>query len=146
MKQSINKSSLIILLVFMVFTLSGCFLINRFANSDRTLQSVVKANMHTLQHMLSIYAVEWNGLYPDNVQELYIDAVNRSKPYWKEFANPYNSAYGVGQALNDERGQKVPGIVTFKTTNENRYYFIYGYNGEGMRIQTKGKDYYLTNS
>ena len=49
--------------------------------------STTKMNMHTLQTMLETYAVDWGGIYPENVNALKSEAV--AERYWQNVENPY---------------------------------------------------------
>lgn len=46
-------------------------------------------NMHTLQTMLETYAVDWGGVYPENIKALKNEAV--AGEYWKNIENPYTT-------------------------------------------------------
>lgn len=123
----------------------------------------VKANMHTLQTMVETYAVDWGGLYPDNLETLQREAQNTDTAYWKDLINPIPQQTkekllfwehevtkadlrGLGYSIINE-GQPVrPGSVSYLPEANQTRYWIYGYNKDGQRIQNQGHDFALSNS
>lgn len=56
----------------------------------------VKGNMRTLQVMLETYAADWQGRYPDSLEQLKAEATQPKLIYWKDFSNPVTAARGIG--------------------------------------------------
>lgn len=67
---------------------------------DCSKVSSVKANMHTLQTLLEMYAADHQGQYPPNLATLQRAA--ETGKYWKSFANPYTGKTGNLQAFGDD--------------------------------------------
>ena len=44
----------------------------------------VKANMHTLQTIVDTYAVDWGGVYPQDVTSLKAEAVVKGREFYSE--------------------------------------------------------------
>lgn len=122
--------------------------------------SDVKANMHTFQTTLEIYAVDNEGIYPNSLNSL--SEESKSKYYWKDLINPFTNKSGIGKdgsviELKDYKKLTVfaPGLVIFEPKNcpYNTYtkksnctsYIIYGTNEVGGFIQEKGGNFYLSN-
>jgi type II secretion system protein G len=136
---------------------------NFIAAQDRAKLSSVKANMHTIQTTAETYAVDFGGVYADNLTKLHDEAT--TKNYWKDFKNPFTGSVGSGAAwmpanptakidgtsgIATTAADVAPGAVVydpFKSgTNPITRYFIYG--GEktaGTVILDKGAAFYLTN-
>lgn len=108
-----------------------------------------RANMYTLQTAVETYAVDWGGLYPENVRVLYQEASQGSPtPYWKEFENPYTGSQGYQQAFADERDiahLSKPGLVTYQVSADFVEYAIYGYDQEGKRLSHNNQDRFYSN-
>lgn len=72
--------------------------------SDCSWKSSVKANMHTFQTLVEIYATEHKGLYPPTATHLRAVATDKSfpsNPYWKNFYNPMTHQLGYGHSYSD---------------------------------------------
>ena len=134
---------------------------------DRTLLSSVKANMHTIQTVLETYAVDWGGVYPENVETLKNEA--SSKNYWKVFKNPFNpfnpspdapvvindSEYNLAKNTLQYKGQTIEnaeffkGAVTYEPGIDGQLilsYSVYGLDSDGDYIKDQGAIFYLTNN
>lgn len=120
---------------------------------DRAKMSSVKANMHTFQTLLETYAVDYGGVYPENVEELYKEASSPSEdyaPYWKDFNNPYTSETGEGQSYDDysamKDGKGRPGMVYYQVIDEDKTrYKIWGTDKDGNLLKDKGEPFVLSN-
>ncbi|RYX78264.1 hypothetical protein EON71_01230, partial [bacterium] len=74
--------------------------------------------MYKFQTMLNVYAVDWSGQYPDNVEILFKEA--NEKQYWKELQNPFmtdNKAYdnlpNIKKVLNPKLKIFIAGTVYY---------------------------------
>ncbi|MFN8576504.1 MAG: hypothetical protein U0354_06580 [Candidatus Sericytochromatia bacterium] len=127
--------------------------------------SSVKANMHRLQTMVETHGVEWKELYPNNIEDLKIEAEKITKfgGYWKEFKNPFTGKIGINGSLIDYEFYKsykgnisdLNGMVLYKSfecekTNLAdrklcRIYKIWGTDEKGQIIKQE-QDFYLSNN
>lgn len=134
---------------------------NKLATQDEI--SSTKANMHTLKTMVETYCVDWGGIYPTNLTELYKEADN--KKYLKEFRNPYTSTSGLGKNLsmidfkeykNYKPHPSLKGLVLYDPQecsfnkqdkkNQCSAYKIYGTDRNGELIKDEdGNTFYLIN-
>lgn len=126
-----------------------------------SLDSAIKANMHTLQTMVETYAVDWGGVYAADLKGLKAEAQSASAgKYWKELTNPVSGKNGIGAqgALLDLKDYKpnsaLAGAVVYEPIKQKNapivLYYIYGIGKDGKFITEtyKGKTqpFYLTNS
>jgi hypothetical protein len=127
-----------------------------FAESARqyAVVSSLKANMHTFQTIVETYAVDWGGVYPDNVKMLKTEAIVPGREYWKNFQNPYTGKTGEGQdgsymdykTFQNLGSQKaLAGLVLYEQTSTTSYN-IRGTDANGKILQKNGQDFILTNS
>lgn len=138
------------------------------AVGTRAKVSSVKANMHTFQTMIETHAVDWTGLYPNNVEELEKESkkVTKYGAYWKELKNPMTEKTGLGKGgslinyssyINHKADlSTLKGMVVYqplkckmnKSTKKNlcESYKIFGTDEKGLFIKDRGKDFYLTNN
>ncbi|MBT9548182.1 MAG: hypothetical protein IV090_22515 [Candidatus Sericytochromatia bacterium] len=107
-----------------------------------------KINMHKLQTMLENYAVDWGGVYPENVKQLETTAKNVAQPYWIEISNPVSKAKGLGKAYGDVNSPPVFGMVVYVPHGSPiTTYAIYAYQDAKLEfIQDKGLVFFLSNS
>lgn len=125
--------------------------------------SSIKANMHTFQTRLEIYAIDWNGYYPKNIKELKEEATK--KEYWKEVKNPFqgsnktfldlpyfNKKIDCLYSLKEEEVSFEAGVVIYNPIIDKEYkitkYYLYGtylLNNKSKLIEDKGQIFYLTN-
>lgn len=96
--------------------------------SPYTKTRKVKANTYTIQVMLETYAVEWQGVYPQNIKELEIDA--KKNHYWKDLVNPYDNTF------NSFKDAKIHDI---KTMGNNDFYIANVKAGNIVYITLKEK-------
>lgn len=121
-------------------TLAGGLLDNSSANNARI--SSVKANMHTLQTMIETYAVDWGGMYPQTLEQIYAEARQPGREYWKDFSNPATGAKGLGLALANadafSPGGAYSGMVLYQAVGSNPHcitsYKITGVDPDGALI------------
>lgn len=121
---------------------------NFIGAQDRAKVASVKANMHTFQTALETYAVDWGGVYPEDVAEFQSEAVSQN--YWKEFKNPFNNQEGAGASYTDltaapTAANTPEGITAYNRVNTTLYY-IYGGKKEGGSILDRGNPFTLSNS
>lgn len=123
---------------------------NFIGAQDRAKVSSVKANMHTFQTALETYAVDWGGVYPENVTELHTEASAAANDYWKDFKNPFTNAEGNAAAgsYTDAAADGAAlgeGVVGYNRPNTTLY-FIYGGKKGGGPILDRGEIFALSNS
>ncbi|MBT9544430.1 MAG: hypothetical protein IV090_03495 [Candidatus Sericytochromatia bacterium] len=132
--------------------------------------SSTKSNMHTLQTTLETYGVDWGGMYPASLSELYQAATRASNPYWKDANRPASQADKQATAFVDfeartqaeevrrrDRYTEWLGIrfytyakarsrflVLYQSESPTRY-FIYGLDGEGQFLKDRGEIFVLSN-
>ncbi len=107
-----------------------------------------KINMHKLQSMLENYAVDWGGVYPENVKQLETTAKNAAQPYWIEISNPVSKAKGLGKAYGDVNSPPVFGMVVYVPHGKPiTTYAIYAYqDAKPEFIRDKGLVFFLSNA
>lgn len=120
--------------------------------------SSVKANAHTIQTMVETYAVDWKGEYPNNINNLKLEASkNAVNKYWKELQNPYTKLTGKGNAYDDfdkKLLEKEDGWFFNRSPNKGKagcvyYYPIFDKTGKIFKyyIYASGKDgFWLTDN
>lgn len=129
--------------------------INPEEGNRRALISSVKSNMHILQTILETHALESDGVYPDDIYQLY-EAAEKGQ-YWKEFANPYTGLLGIGMrgsVMDFKDYQPSPefaGRVLYEVAQRNQNgkaveYKIYGCDTLGHLIKHQGEIFYLSPS
>jgi hypothetical protein len=133
----------------------------------RAKVSSVKANMHTIQTLVETHAVDWTGLYPNNIEDLKKEAQKPSVSgaYWKDLKNPMTEKTGLGKGgsiinyssyishkadLSTLKGMVIYQPLKCKVNKSSKKtlcesYKIYGTDEKGLKIKDKGKDFYLTN-
>lgn len=121
-------------------------------NVERAKAYTVRANMHTYQTMIETYAVDWGGVYPQNVTELIQEA--KEQRYYKEVTNPYSDLPSVIKdglaAAGCEDGvayYQTPATVTLKEENKPTYptYEISGCGDHQQPIMDRGELFILSN-
>lgn len=119
---------------------------------DRAKEASLKGNMRTFQTLLETYAVDWGGVYPNNMPAFEAEGIARD--YWKEIVNPYTQVAGDEGAYRINIGGIIPlgqalpnrGKVIYHTPiDDNTRYFIYGREKRGYLLLHKGKPLLLTN-
>lgn len=114
--------------------------------------SSVQENMYTLQMMVETYAVDWGGVYPENLAVLYFQATQAKNTYWKQIINPINQKEGIGfegSMLDVEffKMGQLPGLVVYIPGGSPIvHYWIYGTDETGNILQKNGQDMVLSNS
>lgn len=99
---------------------------------DRARLAGVKANMHSLQTVVEIYATN-TVLYPENLQVAEIEARDTTLDnvdYWVEFSNPVTDLEGLGRSYDNMPGGGIAGmtkgIVYYEVAPDLLIYWIYG--------------------
>lgn len=120
---------------------------------DAVYITQTKANMHTFQTIVETYAVEYQGIYASNIENLKQDAINKN--YWLEITNPYKyvqdfippvmnlSDYNQALLNNSYNGYYVvksslKGILIYEPINNSGFitsYYIYGTDQNGDFIK-----------
>lgn len=109
---------------------------------ERALQASTIANMHSFQNSVEVYAVDFGGLYPDDLADL-LGHLPVNEPLLK-IPNPQTAITGQPEAIDEESSAtKKPYVVTFESFISQ--YYIYGYNKQGQRIIKNGSDFVLSN-
>lgn len=131
---------------------------NFIAAQDRAKLSSVKSNMHTVQTVTETYAVDWGGVYADNMSVLYTEAVG--KAYWKEFKNPFTASTAADNAYMSatavatvDTGGAATGLAAgsilydpILSAGTITKYYIYGGSKEvDKALLDKGVSFFLTN-
>ena len=116
----------------------------------------ISANMHSLQVMVETYAVDWGGIYPNDLNALFTEA--KKVNYWKDFENPFTKKHGIGKdgamlEYSVYNHYKQPqsafkGLILYNPSGKPyTSYVIYGCNQNGdLSKDDNGKVYLLTNS
>lgn len=133
--------------------------------------SGVKANMHTMQTMLEIFAVEYH-YYPASVRELEFHGRTDANRYWRDFANPFTSNIGYLKSfadyhnmtdyesilsdqyaeifgfrfliLNRDLSDTIKGLVLYKRISKQKY-ILYGVDKSGSLLKDKSRIFVLSN-
>ncbi|MFN8673288.1 MAG: hypothetical protein U0457_14550 [Candidatus Sericytochromatia bacterium] len=142
-----------------LIVLFSIFLLNKsvFATQQRAKVASVKSNMHTFQTIVETYSVDYEGLYPKNVEDLKKAAEKSPNKYWKDFKSPFTGKTGKGQSydnfdktilLNDDSWysyffpKKYPaGMVYYDPVIDGKNitkYYIYGSEKNGKLIKDTG--------
>ena len=151
MKKKSLQTGFTLIELMVVIVILGILIATGIANVkiavNRARIADVKVNMHTFQTMVEIYSGKWSGFYPQNVSQLYTEATSPDSPYWKELKNPYLETFGPGKSYGDESSPKVKGIMTYDPYPPTLVtaYYIYGYEEDSVRIQTRSGDYTVSN-
>ena len=138
---------------------------NFISAQDRAKLSSVKANMHTMQTVAETYAVDWGGVYADNVTMLVNESSSRG--YWKDFKNPFSGTSGPAKGYSTQVSSSLPdtgtggtltadvatfpigGMVAYQsidTSGSRTKYYVYGGEKESAKyLADKGVAFYLTN-
>ena len=130
---------------------------NFIGAQDRAKISSVKANMHTFQTIAETYAVDFGGVYAEDVATLNTAATDTSNTsaYWKDFNNPFTNATGAGGNGSYDDAPAVAangstnvgtGITAYTTFISNTGYVLYGGGKTGKTIKDKGQVFELSNS
>ncbi len=145
---------------------------NFIGAQDRAKVSSVKANMHTVQTVIETYAVDWGGVYADNLTNLRVEATVAGREYWKEFTNPFTGKSG-SSTLNGQgsylatvspvvstAAATLGSVTGSNSTDAGKVlydpvisagapiirYFVYGTGKDGKAIVDKGRPLTLSNS
>ncbi len=121
------------------------------SSGQRARVSSVKANMHTLQTIVETFAVDWGGVYPDQLSTLEKEAaVTTTNRYWTTFANPDQpEAPSIMDFKDFKPGESQLGTVYYQGLEVNSGkgpdnsptfdgYKIYGYGNDGKLYQMNG--------
>lgn len=114
----------------------------------RSKISSVKANMHTLQTMIETYAIDWGGVYPQELEQVYAETRQPGREYWKDFTNPATGQTGLGQALANAKaflpGGDFKGIVLYEPLGSDpsciTSYKITGVDPDGELIKNRSSE------
>lgn len=114
----------------------------------------VKAHMFSLQVMLETYAVDQQGIYPADLQQLELAAKAARPPYLKILNNPFQpNQPGLADYATYQPGPAFAGKVLYQPIveknqekNQIRSYKIYGCNGQGQLLKEQDKIVVFSNS
>lgn len=116
--------------------------------------SKLKSNAHTFQTMLETYAVDYQGEYPKNVEELEKEA-KKSNFYWHNIINPFNEknikAIVDYKTYKKEKNKKIFfGYVLYQpeiSSNQITSYKVYLIDEKGEFLKdTSNEVFYLSNN
>ncbi|MFN8670948.1 MAG: hypothetical protein U0457_02565 [Candidatus Sericytochromatia bacterium] len=103
---------------FLLFYLFSILSMGYQGDQTRAKVSYTIGNMHRLQTMLETYAVDNNGIYPENIYKLRSAASNKKNYYWIESKNIYNNKKGLGYVY-DDFDKKILGNKTVYTKDKS---------------------------
>jgi len=127
-----------VMVVSMIIGILTAVAIPNFVSAqDRARIADVKSNMHVFRTSVETYAVDYGGLYPENVEQLHSEASNPESRYWQEILNPFTKLPGETEAYRtlssspDASGQQAeitPGVVAYirYALDQAAPYAIYG--------------------
>jgi len=100
----------------------------------------LKEQMRFVQTMVETYGVDWGGVYPANVAELYKEATGSDNPYFKEVVNPvsaakWNTSNASGKGVVEDTPETCTAGMVFYTSNAKKDgYTIGGCDAGGKTI------------
>ncbi len=111
-------------------------------------RSSVKANMHTLQTLVETYAVDSEGVYPENLDDLQQAA--EKMDYWRVTINPFDAeSPSMSDYQTYQPGPDFIGRVFYEpvydSSGQITSYKIYGADEQGQLIQDKSGLFFLSN-
>lgn len=114
--------------------------------TQRAKEAGTKTNMHAFQTLVEIYAVDFTGYYPANVEQLFQYSIERNDKTLSAMKNSYGYGSGIDKSYTNETGGvKLPGVVSMQFDAASYGYTLYGYDGNGNKIESKGVTYLLSN-
>jgi hypothetical protein len=124
--------------------------VEKVQDAERKKRSLASA-MLTLQLYLETYSVDWGGVYPANLDELFKEGNERD--YFKGLSNPYTHTrwgYGneSGYGVVEMDGECRPGVVKYKPIKTEYAITRYEISGceESGKLKKHGSDYILSNA
>ncbi len=113
---------------------------------SRARDAGTKTNMHAFQTVVEIYAVNYNGNYPETVEQLTQDSLARSEKTLFAMDNAQGYGRGIDKSYTNETGSvKLPGVVSMQFDSGSNGYTLYGYDANGNKMESKGVTYLLSN-
>lgn len=144
------------MMLILTLSLSSCFVVqNRFERyNNEVKKSYIKSNMHTLQLMVEVYAVDWGGVYPYTLEALFKEATEKN--YFKALSNPatkqvwdHKNPSGKGVIAIYSPTNRTPGLLFYKSTPDPqgkiRDYTIRANDLQGHPIKHLNKPFILSN-
>lgn len=118
---------------------------NLIGAQNRAREAATRTNMHQLQTVVELYAVDHDGIYPERIEALNADPVTDLR----KLRNPFDQTEGLGKAYdNEDAALKPAGVVTLETALEAgiAIYRIFGYTAKAQRIQQQEQPFVLSNA
>jgi prepilin-type N-terminal cleavage/methylation domain-containing protein len=121
--------------------------VTQMASATRRARDAgTKTNMHAFQTVVEIYAVNYNGHYPETVEQLSQDSLAQSERTLFAMANTHGYGAGLDKSYTNETGGvKLPGIVSMQFDSSSFGYTLYGYDSNANKMESKGVMYLLSN-
>lgn len=152
--KSLLQAGFTLIEMMMVVVILGVLisiaLVNMQSASQRAHEASIRTNMHSFHNLIELYAVDFNGFYPINVNALLAEPIVGSQRLLSEMKNPYTSLAGFHRAYDDESATKTPGLVTYQSELNSAgravSYVIYGYNHHLELLKVNNRDFILSNN
>ncbi|MFN4151596.1 MAG: hypothetical protein ACK4IX_11685, partial [Candidatus Sericytochromatia bacterium] len=122
----------------------------------------IKANIYTITTVVETYAIDFNGKYPEKLEDL--EKYAKSNGYWKEIKNPFTEMSGLGKngSFMDYKTYKsyksnpsLKGLVLYEAINPkfdkklkksfSTQYKIYGTDENGQLLKNKDGKIFFNN-
>lgn len=112
--------------------------------TTRARDAATKTNMHAFQTVVEVYAVNYDGTYPDSVAQLTAESTAKADKTLGSLRNSHGYGAGLHKSYTDESAlTKLPGVVSLSPDNIG--YTLYGYDKNRNKLGSKGTIYVLSN-
>lgn len=112
---------------------------------NRSRQASVKSNMHNMHNLVELYAVDYSGFYPNNVEEMLNDVNISKQRVLTDLINPITGVPGIHHTYDNENAAtKQPGMVTYDLSANKLDYWLYGYDIYTQKLQERGRVYVVS--
>lgn len=109
-------------------------------SSGDSLDSDVKANMHTFQTLVETYAVDWGGVYPENAEKA-MQQAQKDNYMPERLSNPVSGQSGYKKSVFDGEPEPFscnPGSVYYKPSKRASKTDQYHKPGEVIEYEITG--------